>query len=533
MLLILKEYFMPLGNLKHLFDSSGKTTLPPITGLDRVGYGITFKPHQADELKAGLFKITQGSRIFQSAETGKTYWVPEGYDVTDDFPLTTHQILNQVLIEASWEDFEKHFCKNAELAASHQLLPVDAIQVEQLKRLRSDEEAYYAVKTAFMPFWTLSIDDEMTLVSVQKALKLLPIPFQYKYRRKYEQFFQQYGTHYIKRAWVGGKAMLVLSIAKSTGMTQSEIRKALNSCSGLFGRYSRNEVDSLAKLRQHAECMLLVQGGDSTKMNILSSLDEGRYHEWLATIKDNPKVVEFEAAGIWTLFSAQQKATALLEAYKASTIFTPLSAMFRYEQKLYLIRGQECNCYSIQSGKTGETKRLTDLWPALSEITGFDQVEAVLTGTHIRSPDGESLSNKLFFFKGNQCIRLDIETKQIDEGYPKSIVEQWPGMSFDRIDAALTLDSESLYFFKGEEYIRYNLIENQVDPGYPKLIRDMWVGITFDKIDTAITWKENKAYFFRGHEVISYDSVQYCAEVGPPKLLVSNYCEEWGLFDTV
>ncbi len=523
---------MLLGNWKLLFDSSGKTTLPPITGLDRVGHGITFKPHQADELKAGLFKITRGNRLFQSAETGKTYWVPEGYDVTDDLPLTTHQIVNQVLIEASWEDFEKHFCREAQRAASHQVLSVDVIQAEQIKRLRSDEEAYYAIKTAFMPFWTLSIDDEMTLVSVQTALKRLPIPFQYKYRREYEQFFQQYGTHYIKKAWVGGKAMLVLSIAKSTGMTESEIRKALNSCSGLLRSGSQNEVGSLAKLRQHADCMLLVQGGDSTKLNVLSSLEEARYHEWLATIKDNPKVVEFEAAGIWTLFRNKQKATALLEAYKASTIFTPLSALFRYDQKLYLIRGQECRCYSIETGKTGEAKRLSELWPALSDITGFNSVDAVITGKHIRSFEGESLSNKLFFFKGNQCIRLDIETKQIDEGYPKSIAEQWPGVSFDRIDAALTLDSESLYFFKGEQYIRYNLLKNQVDPSYPKLIRDKWVGITFDRIDTAITWKENKVYFFRGHKAMSYDSVQYRADVGYPKLLVSNYCEEWDLFET-
>jgi hypothetical protein len=520
---------MPLGNWKDLFDSSGKTIQPPITGIERVGCGITFKPYHADELKSALFKIKRGNRLFHSVETGKTYWVPEGYYVDEEFSLIKHQGVNQILIEESWEAFEKHFCKESQALASHQVLNIDVIQAEQLKQLRSHEEAYYAVKIAFMPFWRLSIDDEVSLFSFQKVLKQLPIPFQYKSKQEYEHFFQAYGTHYIKSAWVGGKAMLVLSIPKSTGLTESELRKSLNSYRGLL--FDENERGHLGKLREQAECMLLVQGGDSTRLSALSSLDETRYQDWLTTIKDNPKVIGFEAAGLWTLSKEQQKATALLEAYKAKTIFTPLSALFYYEQKLYLIRGQECRCYSFETGKTGERKRLSDFWPALLRMTGFDQIDAALMGRNIHSFEGESLNNKLFLFSGEQYIRLNIETKQIDEGYPKSIIEQWPGVTFDRIDAALTLDSESLYFFYGEQYIRYNLIENQVDPGYPQLIREKWTGMSFDRIDTAVSWNADKAYFFRGHEAICYDSLQYRVEEGPVKLLFNNYCEDWDLFE--
>jgi hypothetical protein len=41
----------------------------------------------------------------------------------------------------------------------------------------------------------------------------------------------------------------------------------------------------------------------------------------METIKDNPQAIELEVAGIWSLIEDQEKATALLVAYKEANAF--------------------------------------------------------------------------------------------------------------------------------------------------------------------------------------------------------------------
>ncbi len=526
---------MPFLNFQNLFSSSAKMPKPdappPIIGLDVVGRGITLKPHQAYEFKKVLFKRTKGDRIFHATETGKTYAVPEEYEVSETHPVPANQALDGIIIEESWEHFGEYFNLDAHVAASDNIFSVDA-KVGQTKPLRFEEDYYCVVKTFFIPFWTLSLQD-VTVFSDKNAFQLkIPTPFQYKYRREYKKFFERYGTHYIKRAWIGGKARLVLTIAKSAGMTTQDIRKSFNACNTLASDSPDASVkETVEQLQKHSECMVLAQGGESATLSARSLLDDTRYNEWLATVRENPKVVEFDAAGIWTLISDKEKAKALLDAYSAATIFTSFSALFSDDgQKVYFIRGKECTCYNVETHQTGEPKLITDMWPSLLKITGFETVYAVLKGTHVRSDEGTRLRSKLFLFKENQCVRLDIKTKQIDEGYPKPIAEQWPGVTFERIDAILGVDSESVYFFMDDQYIHYNLIDNKAD-SEQQPIGEGWVGLTFDRIDAAIAWKNGIAYFFRGNEYICYDTIKYCALGGYPKFLVGSYVEDWHLFD--
>ncbi len=541
---------MPFLNFKNLFSSSAKPHKPeapsPVIGLDIVGRGIALKPHQAYELKNVLFKRTKWNRIFHPMAGGKNYCVPDGYEVNENFLLPANHALSRIVIEESWEHFDKRFNIDAHVAASNKVFTVEfSVEVGtgsgQTKKWHPEEDSYYAVRTYFIPCWTLYLPD-VTVFSDEKEFKLnIPTPFLHKHRREYEKFFERYGTHYIKKAWIGGKAMLTFTIAKSKRMTKKEFLKALNTCHApTNGSTAPSLQESLEILQNNSECMVLAQGGESAKLGALSLLDDARYNDWLATVRENPKVVEFDAVGIWTLISDEKKAKALWEAYKAATIFTPFSAVFSYDgEKIYFIRGKQCTCYHIEKGKTGEPKLITELWPALSEINGFETVEAALNGTDLSLGDGESLHSKLFFFKGNKCVRLDIETEQIDEGYPKSIAEQWPGVTFDRIDATLSVDSESVYFFRGDQYIRYNIIEKKVysylrpNRTYSSLrpIRDLWSGITFDRIDAAMAWRDGMAYFFRENEYIRCDTVKHRAEGEEPKFLVGNYIEDWHLFD--
>lgn len=450
---------MSFLNWKNLFSflANKYETHNPIIGLDVVGRGVRLMSNQPYELKDVIFTRINGNSIFHAMETGKTYCVPENYEVNENPPPPANQAQAQIIIEESWENFEQHFNIETQLAASHKVFSVD-VKVGQIKQLYVEEDSYYAAKTYFIPFWSVYLPN-VTKLSDKKVFKLnLPTLFKPSLRKEYNKFFERYGTHYIKRAWIGGKVTVALRLPKSTALSKSDIRKALNACYTSANK-DMDAHDSLEKLQKQSEFMVLGQGGDPIKLDTLSSLDEAHYNEWLATLKENPKVIEFEAVGIWSLISDENKAQAMLEAYQAATIFTPLSALLSYDsKKVYLIRGKKGTCYDIEARKSGEPKQLNEMWPSLLEIRGFETIDTILKGTDLKSSD-KKLSSKLFLLRGSQCVCLDIETKQIDEGYPKPIAEQWPGVTFERVDAILSTDFESVYFFMGSQYIRYNPIK--------------------------------------------------------------------------
>jgi hypothetical protein len=503
--------------------------IPPIPGLEVVGRGLNLRPHQTYELKQVLFD-RHNDRTYSSKETGLTYLVPEGYEVNESPPMPTNQASGKVVIAESWEHFDNLLSVDTELAASNNLFSVD-VNMGQSRQLRAEEESYYAVRTSFTPFWTLYLSDITTL---KKDLEIgdIPTPFDYNHRKIYEKFFEQYGTHYIKRAWVGGKAMLTFTVAKSVAMTKQDIRTGINaSLSGLANASHKTSLKQhQEQLKSNSECTVLGQGGDQAKLSMLNSLDKANYDNWLTTITNNPQVIEFEAAGVWTLIDDENIAQALSAAYKAATTFTPISAIVSYDNSVYFIRGKKYTRYSISEGKTHKPQLVSELWPSLAEIGGFESIDSAVNGEYTHALTGEALNRKLFLFKRDQYVRLDIDTLEIDEGYPKDIKEGWPGVTFDRIDAALNVH-DSIYFFRGNQYIRYDLATNQVDPIYPQLTRQRWAGVTFDRIDAAIYWGGGKAYFFRGDEHIRYSMIEYHTDPGYPKFIVGSYVEDWKFFD--
>jgi len=117
-------------------------------------------------------------------------------------------------------------------------------------------------------------------------------------------------------------------------------------------------------------------------------------------------------------------------------------------------------------------------------------------------------NQKIYFFNGNQYIRVDpYNGWNVDAGYPKSIAGNWPGFPADfanGVDAALgSKPNQKLYFFKGNQYIRVNPYNGwNVDAGYPKPITGNWPGFPADfanGVDAAV-WADfnQRIYFFKG-----------------------------------
>ncbi|MBV7338650.1 hypothetical protein KFU94_62620 [Chloroflexi bacterium TSY] len=563
----------------------------PLPGVGIVGRGVNLRPRFPYQLKDVLDQLIQTEhkenvREVYSKETDQTYLLPYGCEINESPPMPASQALNQSIIEETWERFESNLTLDASLAAGNGIFSIDAT-AGNASHLQHSDEAYYALRSSFIPLWSVYLhslkpitdkdlddlvvkclhslepithedlaalnikylhsikpitDEDLDDLNAKDLYNLKPITdedlddlnfrrieFEHDYRKHYEAFFDRFGTHYIKRVWVGGKATVALSIAKSSQMTKEEIQAGIQASYGLGAK--TDEKNHREKLRNNSECTVFGKGGDELYLAALSSLDKEHYNEWLATIKKNPQVIELEVAGIWTLIENNFLAKALQDAYIAATTFTPIAAIFNIDSEIYFVRGDTYCCYHASKGRTLKPKRMTHKWPTLP--TGFRSPDAAFVGYDYFEQSAfheETPQKKLFFFHKDQYLRIDLKTNEIDEGYPKAIQEGWPDFLFDRLDAVIVDDPKSLYFFNGHYYAQYDLRERCIDEEYPELISKRWAGITFDRIDAAMVWGHNKAYFFRGDQHIRYDLVTFNTDPGYPKSIIGSYVEDWKFF---
>ncbi len=505
-------------------------SLPPLPGSGVVGRGIYLLPRQTYILKDFLFKRDE-EYAYTSTDTGATFGVPGPYAINESPPMPSDRMLNQTLIEETFERFDKQMGLDLSIAGGTQGFSIDA-QASQSKRFRSEEEAFYALRCSFVPLWTVYLPDVNHLITDDLEGVEIPTPFQHSARRAYERFFAHYGTHYVRRAWIGGKANLTFVIAKSSNMTKDDIQAGIKASVGGAGSVeaSTSMQEEKERLQKNSECQVLGKGGDEVKLALLSSLDEAAYGQWVETIKSNPSVIELDVIGIWTLFDDPEKSLALQRAYAAGTIFRQISSMFDLDDRIYILRGDQYFYYDKETQRSVVPRDISEQWPVLVDC-GFERVDAAFVGHALRTNSGEDLSRKVFLFRGPNYVRMDVDSATVDEGYPKPIAEGWPGLPFERIDAGLNSGGNEIYFFTGNQYVRFNMGANRVDDGYPDLISNRWAGMSFERIDAAIHWHNGKVYFFREDQYIRYDMTMYRVDPGYPKYVIGEYVEDWDFFD--
>ncbi|WP_304517935.1 hemopexin repeat-containing protein [Cecembia rubra] len=155
-------------------------------------------------------------------------------------------------------------------------------------------------------------------------------------------------------------------------------------------------------------------------------------------------------------------------------------------------------------------------------------------GSGINAALWNGKSDRIYFFKGNQYVRVDPKNNwNIDPTYPKPIKGNWPGWpaSFESgIDAALwSKPNNKVYIFKGNQFLRIDPNNSwKVDSGYPKSIAGSWTGFPSDfanGVDAAL-WSDttNRIYFFKGDKFIRVNpSDGWKVESGYPKTVASSW----------
>jgi hypothetical protein len=505
---------------------------PPVIGLEIVGRGVYLRPHAPYRLTRLLFPYPDdGWHTFKSAETGEAYAVPKGYEVSESAPMPANQAQNKVTIEESFDRFEKSLHVDASVTVSNAMFSVDATAA-QAKALRTSEDAYYALRDSFISFWAVYLSDTTVVPEDTFDTGDIPVPFLHVNRQKYEFFFNRYGTHFVSRVWVGGKASLAFTVLKSANISKEDVQAGIKASFGAAasGSVKTEMTQAKEKLQSSAECTVWGTGGDELKLAALSSFDEASYNQWLQSIKPNPQVVELEVAGIWTLVKDPDKAKALQDAYIAATTLEPLSAVFAIDRLVHFVRGPRYTVYNADKKETGKPWELKVDFPELA-VAGFDRIDAGFNGGPFLHRGRESLARKIFMFHKDKYVRYDYDKKAVDEGYPRPIEDGFPGVTFKCLDAILAPGEGYIYFFRGKEYIRFNTTTWKADDGYPADSKKRWAGLTFDRLDAAIYWGNGKAYFFKDDQHIRYDMAIFEADPGYPKAIVGSYVEDWKFFD--
>jgi hypothetical protein len=573
-----------------------------VPGGELIGRGIHIRPRQPYELKEVLFddlkavlldrehQPTSSYYRYYSQANNKTYIVPHQCEINGSPPLPANQSAAETLIEESWERFSNQLTFNVSASVNAPLVTIDPSALHATN-LKSEEDSSYAMRNAFVPLFSIylpSVPSSIDALDNAAPAEHFDTETDEQAKRKrdeYNKIFDRFGTHYIKSAWVGGKASLVFIVSKSSKLSEQQIRIGIQASFGGqgYGTASSEQRHTMEILKNNSSCRVFGSGGDKIKLAQLSKLDESAYNQWLDSVKIFPEVIQLEVAGIWTLVKDPIAAEALKSAYIEESHFVPLKAIVPIGEWFYFLDKDGYVFKFNPRPALGEHKakdsppfdqvtlqKALDQNPALKglKVSDFEQSQiassapgalrqlsernqqfqkylpVLISDPRYRPftyPDsaislsgfGNSLDDTIDLFEGGRCLRVDWRKGTVVAGYPMAINKAWPGVDFDRIDATVAVaNANRVYFFRGDEYIRVEYDGWHVIGNPPRnSIEGHWPGVIFERLDTAFYFGDSKVYFFSGDQYIRYDLALGRTDPGYPRYLNSNYVEDWNLFE--
>lgn len=189
----------------------------------------------------------------------------------------------------------------------------------------------------------------------------------------------------------------------------------------------------------------------------------------------------------------------------------------------HLFRGGDYYRYDIAADRvaTGYPQSIATNWPGLEKFSG---------GARDIDTAFDAGNGKAYFFKGAQYIRYDLAARSADAGYPATISGNWPGLEkfaggARDIEAAFFFSRSKLYFFKGDQYIRYNLDTDRADSYYPAYLSEAtWPGSGYWPANWsgALNFNNSKSYVFKPGEYLRYDRTSDRADAGYPAAITAS-----------
>ncbi|UCM90446.1 hemopexin repeat-containing protein [Streptomyces marincola] len=93
-------------------------------------------------------------------------------------------------------------------------------------------------------------------------------------------------------------------------------------------------------------------------------------------------------------------------------------------------------------------------------------------------------NESVYFFQDDRYYRVNPKTKRVDPGYPRDTKDHWPGLwtTGQNLRGGFVWPHpvrgrRVAYFFLSAYYMRYDIENNAVDEGYPKPLAGNWPGL--------------------------------------------------------
>ncbi|WP_267483583.1 photopexin PpxA [Photorhabdus aegyptia] len=151
---------------------------------------------------------------------------------------------------------------------------------------------------------------------------------------------------------------------------------------------------------------------------------------------------------------------------------------------LYFFKGSQYLKFDIAKAQVIDgPKPIIEGWPGLAGTEFENGIDAATEWI-------DTKRDIVCFFKGKECINYTVSSHTIDQ---KTIAERWRitgeyAKFSANLDAAILWRNTGyfIYLFKGNEYLRLHLMLNSLY-GKPELIQTKWKGVTFNKIQAAVS----------------------------------------------
>ncbi|MCT8344480.1 MULTISPECIES: fucose-binding lectin II [Photorhabdus] len=157
---------------------------------------------------------------------------------------------------------------------------------------------------------------------------------------------------------------------------------------------------------------------------------------------------------------------------------------------LYFFKGSQYLKFDIAKARVAEgPKPIVEGWPGLIGTEFENGIDAATEWIDIKTPD---ITDVVCFFKGSECIDYTVSSHTINQ---KTISEKLGTTGkysefSTNLDAAIlwrTRGYHYIFIFKGNSNIRFNLKLNAIDGGPTTPNKINWLGVTFNKIQAAVS----------------------------------------------
>ena len=269
----------------------------------------------ATENMLSFFDTSVGSgRMWEDPYSGNTYELPENVNV---LPVSESSLGYQSFRTRS--DVSEFFSLKAGVAVDYLAFSgAFTADFQQIEKSVSDNQfgMGYACATGF----ELSLNKPVAEFLSETVLndpdyKNMPDTFTEETRYLFFQFFERYGTHFVRSVQMGGRLSYSLSIAKSFNFSETQFKANLEAEYDAVWQAKANAETKWKQLSKvwvdNRQVSIHAIGGDYNILQNLGKPNFGQnfhssYESWLKSLNTQPGPMGFTLMGVENLFSGDK-----------------------------------------------------------------------------------------------------------------------------------------------------------------------------------------------------------------------------------